>query len=90
MRDFLRYCQIRLDFHTSEQLANIGGEFIAGAWGQMPAAAHVDSATRCARGHHGLIFLEIQARRKRRYPHLRRAQLEECGWCRKLSPAKLV
>ena len=27
MPDFLRYRQIHLDFHTSEQLTNIGGEF---------------------------------------------------------------
>lgn len=27
MSDLLRYRQIHLDFHTSEQLTNIGGEF---------------------------------------------------------------
>ena len=26
MQDFLRYCQIRLDLHSTEQLTNIGGK----------------------------------------------------------------
>ncbi len=30
MHDFLRYRQFHLDFHTSEQLTTIGGEFDAG------------------------------------------------------------
>jgi len=36
--DFLRYRQIHLDFHTSEQIVGIGAEFDADAWAQMLAA----------------------------------------------------
>lgn len=58
MQDFLRYRQIHLDFHSSEQLAYIGGEFIASAWAQKLAATHVDSATCCERGHRGIILYD--------------------------------
>ena len=77
MQDFLRYRQIHLDFHTSEQLANIGGEFDAGAWAQVLADAHVDSITCFARGHHGMIFYDTQAHPERRHPHLARNLLAE-------------
>ena len=67
MQDFLRYRQIHLDFHTSEQLANIGGEFDAGAWAQQLVEAQVDSVTCFARGHHGMMFCDTQAHAKRRH-----------------------
>ncbi len=70
MSDFLRYRQIHLDFHTSEQLADIGGEFDAAAWGQQLVEAHVDSITCFARGHHGMIFYETKSHPDRRHPHL--------------------
>ena len=70
MPDFLRYRQIHLDFHTSEQLPNIGGEFDAAAWAQQLVDAHVDSITCFARGHHGMIFYDTQANPERRHPHL--------------------
>ena len=77
MQDFLRYRQIHLDFHTSEQLANIGGEFDAGAWAQQLVEAQVDSITCFARGHHGMIFYDTQAHPERRHPHLQRNLLVE-------------
>ena len=70
MPDFLRYRQIHLDFHTSEQLANIGGEFDGTTWAQQLVDAHVDSITCFARGHHGVIFYHTQAHPERRHPHL--------------------
>ena len=70
MPDFLRYRQIHLDFHTSEQLTDIGGEFDAAAWAQQLVDAHVDSITCFARGHHGMIFYDTQANPERRHPHL--------------------
>ncbi|MCY4408941.1 MAG: beta-galactosidase trimerization domain-containing protein [Caldilineaceae bacterium] len=70
MSDFLRYRQIHLDFHTSEQLPNIGGEFDGAAWAQQLVDAHVDSITCFARGHHGMIFYDTQAHPERRHPHL--------------------
>ena len=70
MPDFLRYRQIHLDFHTSERLTNIGGEFDAAAWAQQLVDAHVDSITCFARGHHGMIFYDTHANPERRHPHL--------------------
>ncbi len=70
MSDFLRYRQIHLDFHTSEQLPNIGGEFDGAAWAQQLVDAHVDSITCFARGHHGMIFYDTRAHPERRHPHL--------------------
>ena len=77
MSDFLRYRQIHLDFHTSEQIANIGGEFDARAWAQQLVDASVDSITCFARGHHGMIFYETQAHPERRHPHLQCNLLKE-------------
>ena len=62
MPSYFRYRQIHLDFHTSEHLATISGEFDAGAWAQMLPAAQVDSSTCFARGHHGMIFKNNQER----------------------------
>ncbi len=77
MSDFLRYRQIHLDFHTSEQITNIGGEFDGEAWAQQLTEAHVDSITCFARGHHGMIFYETQAHPERRHPHLQCNLLKE-------------
>ncbi len=77
MSDFLRYRQIHLDFHTSEQLPNIGGEFDGAAWAQQLVDAHVDSITCFARGHHGMIFYDTQAHPERRHPHLQTNLLAE-------------
>lgn len=77
MPDFLRYRQIHLDFHTSEQLPNIGGEFDGAAWAQQLVDAHVDSITCFARGHHGMIFYETQAHPERRHPNLQSDLLSE-------------
>ena len=85
MSDFLRYRQIHLDFHTSEQLTNIGGEFDAEAWAQQLVDAHVDSITCFARGHHGMIFYDTKSHPERRHPHLQcnlLAQQIEAGHAR--------
>ena len=77
MPDFLRYRQIHLDFHTSEQITHIGGEFDAAAWVQQLVDAHVDSITCFARGHHGMIFYDTKAHPERRHPHLQRNLLAD-------------
>ena len=77
MQDFLRYRQIHVDFHTSEQFTDIGGEFDAGACALMLADSHVDLITCFARGHHGMIFCDTQAQRERRNPHLARNLVAE-------------
>ncbi len=75
--DFLRYRQIHLDFHTSEQIVGIGSEFDAEAWAQMLADAHVNSITCFARCHHGMIYYDSALNPERRHPHLTRNLLAE-------------
>lgn len=75
--DFLRFRQIHLDFHTSESISNIGGEFNADAWADQLAAAHVDSITCFARCHHGWIYYDTALNPERRHPHLTRNLLVE-------------
>ena len=75
MQDLLRHRHC--DFHTSEQLISIGGEFDAGAWAQMLVEAQVDSVTCFACEHHGMIFCDTQAHRERRHPHLARNVVAE-------------
>lgn len=77
MPDFLRFRQVHLDFHTSEKLENIGGEFDGAAWAQQLVDAHVDSITCFARGHHGMIFYDTKAHPERRHPHLQRNLLAD-------------
>jgi hypothetical protein len=75
--DFLRFRQIHLDFHTSEAIENIGGEFDAEAWADQLVAAHVDSITSFARCHHGWLYYESEENPERRHPHLMRNLLVE-------------
>ncbi|MBT0957171.1 beta-galactosidase trimerization domain-containing protein [Alphaproteobacteria bacterium KMM 3653] len=49
----LRYRQIHLDFHTSEDIPDIGAEFDAADFVKTLQDAHVDSVTVFARCHHG-------------------------------------
>ena len=39
LQDFLHYCQIPLDFHTSKQLSQTCGEFNANTWAEQLADA---------------------------------------------------
>ncbi len=75
--DFLRFRQIHLDFHTSEQIPDIGAEFDPEAWAQMLADAHVDSITCFARCHHGMIYYDTRLNPERRHPHLARNLLAD-------------
>ena len=77
MQDFLRFRQVHLDFHTSEQISGIGAEFDPAAWAEMLIDAHVDSITCFARCHHGMIYYDTQAHPERRHPHLARNLLAD-------------
>ncbi len=77
MQDFLRFRQVHLDFHTSEQITGIGAEFDPAAWAAMLIDAHVDSITCFARCHHGMIYYDTQAHPERRHPHLARNLLAD-------------
>ncbi len=75
--DFLRFRQIHLDFHTSEEIENVGADFDADTWADQLAAAHVDSITCFARCHHGWIYYDTARHPERRHPHLQRNLLVE-------------
>jgi len=76
----LRFRQIHLDFHTSEQIPGIGSEFRADEFVDTLQRAHVDSVTLFSRCHHGLIYHDT--RFPARHPHLTcnllAEQLEAC------------
>jgi len=79
----LRFRQVHLDFHTSEAIEGIGASFEPNEFANTLAAAHVDSVTCFARGHHGWLYYESKAFPERIHPHLARrdllpAQIDAC------------
>ena len=73
----LRYRQVHLDFHTSEQIAGIGSAFDPQEFAATLAKARVNSITCFARCHHGWIYYDTQAFPERRHPYLTRNLLAE-------------
>jgi hypothetical protein len=73
----LRYRQVHLDFHTSEQVDSIGAQFDPDEFARTLAKAHVNSVTCFARCHHGWIYFDTQAFPERRHPHLTRNLLKD-------------
>jgi hypothetical protein len=71
----LRFRQIHLDFHTSEQIPGIGSRFDPEEFAETLARARVNSVTAFSKCHHGLIYHET--RFEARHPHLRRNLLKE-------------
>jgi len=80
----LRYRQVHLDFHTSENIGGIGRKFDAGQFAETLAAAHVDSVTCFARCHHGWLYYPSEAFPDRVHPQLERPALlgEQIEACR--------
>ncbi|NWG22717.1 MAG: beta-galactosidase trimerization domain-containing protein [Chloroflexi bacterium] len=78
----LRFRQVHLDFHTSEQIAGIGAAFDPDVFAGTLARARVDSITCFARCHHGWLYYDSVLNPERRHPHLRtdllRRQIEAC------------
>ena len=73
----LRFRQIHMDFHTSEQIAGVGSEFDPERFADTLVNAHVDSVTCFARCHHGWIYYDTDVHPERRHPHLERDLLRE-------------
>lgn len=73
--DFLPYRQIHLDFHTSEDIPEIGADFDPDEFAHTLAAAHVNSITCFARCHHGWLYYQSQVNPERIHPHLARPHL---------------
>ena len=78
----LRFRQIHLDFHTSEEIDGIGAQFDSAEFAATLEKARVNSITCFARCHHGWIYYETQLNPERRHPHLAinllKAQIEAC------------
>ena len=71
----LRFRQVHLDFHTSEDIPGIGAKFDPEAFAETLAKARVDSITCFARGHHGWIYYDSKLSPERIHPHLARKNL---------------
>lgn len=78
----LRFRQVHLDFHTSEQIAGIGAAFDPEVFADTLVQAHIDSITCFARCHHGWLYFDSKLNPERRHPHLQtdllRRQIEAC------------
>ena len=82
-REFLPFRQIHLDFHTSEHIPDIAGEFNAEAFADTLVKAHVNSVTCFARCHHGWLYYDSQRFPERIHPQLQnknllKEQIEAC------------
>mgnify|MGYP005844893407 FL=1 len=73
----LRFRQVHLDFHTSEDIDGVASRFNAEEFADTVAGAHVNSITCFARCHHGWIYYDTKKFPERRHPTLRRNLLEE-------------
>ena len=73
----LRFRQIHLDFHTSEEIAGIGAEFDPDEFASTLEKARVNSITCFARGHHGWIYFDSVKFPERKHPYLTRNLLKE-------------
>ncbi|MFY9176953.1 MAG: alpha-amylase family protein [Caldicoprobacterales bacterium] len=76
----LRFRQVHLDFHTSEQIMGIGEDFDPKLFAKTLKEAGVNSITCFARCHHGMIYYDTKFPAK--HPGLKfdllRAQIEAC------------
>ena len=73
----LRFRQVHLDFHTSEEIAGIGADFDPDEFAATLEKARVNSITCFGRCHHGWIYFDTEAFPERRHPHLTRNLLKE-------------
>ena len=52
----MRFRQVHLDFHTSEDIENVGGEFSKEQFQNALKTGHVDSITVFSKCHHGWAY----------------------------------
>ena len=72
----LRFRQIHLDFHTSEEIVGIGEQFDPDDFAQTLKNAYVDSITCFSRCHHGWIYHDTKFQ-EFQHPHLKTNLLKE-------------
>jgi hypothetical protein len=79
----MRMRQVHLDFHTSELIGNIAGEFDSEQFTSTLRAAHVDLVTVFARCHHGMLSLPQLTLPRTHPPHLKNNLLvDQVNACR--------
>lgn len=66
----LRFRQVHLDFHTSENITGIGSDFNPEEFGEMLEQARVNSITCFARCHHGWLYYDSKKFPERIHPNL--------------------
>ncbi|BBH23011.1 hypothetical protein Back11_43560 [Paenibacillus baekrokdamisoli] len=64
----MRFRQVHLDYHTSEMINNIGGQFSKQQFQDMLKVGHVDSITIFAKCHHGWAYFPSETNEM--HPHL--------------------
>ena len=74
-REELRFRQIHLDFHTSEDIDGIGADFDPDQFAGTLEKAGVDSINLFGRGHHGWIYFDSKVFPERVHPHLANPKL---------------
>lgn len=81
----LRYRQVHLDFHTSEDIPNVGKDFVAEEFVETLKEANVNSITCFARCHHGWLYYPSKHRPDLIHPHLENKNLllEQIDVCHK-------
>lgn len=67
--------QIHLDFHTSERIPEVGGDFDALAFARTAKEAHVSSMTVFARCHHGWLYYDSKEFPELVHPNLKNKNL---------------
>ena len=66
----LRFRQIHLDYHTSEQIMNVGRDFDAERFAMTLKNAHVNSVTCFAMCHHGMLYYNSKVHPELVHPNL--------------------
>ncbi|NQU45230.1 beta-galactosidase trimerization domain-containing protein [bacterium] len=81
----LRFRQIHLDFHTSEDIPDIGAKFDAEEYASTLDKARVNSISTFARCHHGWLYYDSKAFPERVHPQLANKNLlnEQIEACHK-------
>ncbi|MFO7635805.1 MAG: beta-galactosidase trimerization domain-containing protein [Clostridia bacterium] len=79
----LNFRQIHLDFHTSELIGGVGGEFDPREFARTLKDAHVGSVTCFARCHHGMMYYTSEKFPERIHPglghrNLLKEQIDAC------------
>ena len=73
-----------MDFHNSEEIKNIAGDFSGEKFADTLENAHVNSINLFARCHHGMMYYQSEHFPERMHPHLKVANLleEQTKCCR--------